>query len=399
MRILRVADVPDVRTSGMQRAMYGTGDVLRAQGHTVDYLFREGIDAPGPEKLRRFTVPFRIPAIVRAFARRGKTYDVVEIHEPLAGAYCLLQKVMSDLPPVVAYSHGLEERMHQARLAYHRRKGMPVSLKTRLSPLSVVLQAKYAVRRARHVMCTNEQDLEHLRAAGVAAVRLTKVPSGVSAEFLAAEPPRARDPASILFVGTWIPRKGILDLVPAATTVLRRHAGARVTVAGSGGREVDVRAAFPGDIQDRLTVIPHLADNRQLIECYRRHAVFVLPSYFEGYPIAMVEAAALGLALVTTDVCGMDEFVESGQNGIKVRVGDPDALAEALLRLVRDEAEAHRLGALARRKAARFSWNESASLVARAYERALGTEPPGPVGRVVTMPAGVGSSRARSLET
>ena len=93
MRILRVADVPDVRTGGMQRVMYGTGDVLRSQGHTVEYLFKEGLRAPGPEKLRRFTVPVRVPLIVRELARRGRQYDVLEVHEPLAAMCCVMRRV------------------------------------------------------------------------------------------------------------------------------------------------------------------------------------------------------------------------------------------------------------------------------------------------------------------
>ena len=84
----------------------------------------------------------------------------------------------------------------------------------------------------------------------------------------------------------------------------------------------------------------------------------------------MLEAAALGLALVTTDVCGMDEFVEDGENGLKVRVGDPQGLADALLSLVRDGAETRRLGERARRKAGEFSWDRAASLVLSAYEQA-----------------------------
>ena len=166
--------------------------------------------------------------------------------------------------------------------------------------------------------------VRYLHAAGISADRLTEVPSGVTPEFLSAEPDWDRDPRSILFVGTWIMRKGTADLIPAVTRVLREETRARMTVAGCGVPAERVLAEFPSDIRSRVAVIAHLRSDRELIECYRRHAVFVLPSLFEGYPLAMLEAAALGLALVTTDVCGMDEFVENGENGFKVRVGEPE---------------------------------------------------------------------------
>ena len=372
MRILRVADVPDVRTGGMQRVMYGTGDVLRAQGHSVEYLFKEGLRAPGPEKLRRFTVPVRVPLIVRELARRGRQYDVLEVHEPLAAMSCAIRRSTSGVPPVVAFSYGLEELGHRAVLDYRRRKGLPISLKARWSPLSVVLQARYAVRHADQVICSNARDVRYLHAAGVLADRLTEVPSGVTPEFLSAEPDWDRDPRSILFVGTWIMRKGTADLIPAVTRVLREEARARMTIAGCGVPAERVLAEFPDDVRSRVAVIAHLRSDRELIECYRRHAVFVLPSLFEGYPLAMLEAAALGLALVTTGVCGMDEFVENGENGFKVRVGEPKELADALLRLVRNGSETRRLGELARRKAQEFSWASAGSLVLGAYERAVG---------------------------
>ena len=358
MRILRIADVPEGRTGGMQRVMYGTGDVLRSQGHTVDDLFRDDLSVPGSEKLRRFTVPIRISRIVRELARRGRTYDVLEIHEPLGVVCYLLGRGAGWQTPVVVYSYGLEELGHRALLDYRRRKGLPISLKMRWSPLSVVFQAKYGVRHAEHVICSNAQDVRHLRTVGIAASRVTEVPSGVSSEFLGVEPDWSRDPQTMLFVGTWIPRKGIADLVAASAKVLRKEPRAGLTVAGCGASRERVLAEFPADVRCRVTVIPHLASDRELVECYRRHAVFVLPSFFEGYPLAMLEAAALGLALVTTDACGMDEFVEDGENGLKVRVGDPQGLADALLSLIRDGAETRRLGERARRKAGEFSWTE-----------------------------------------
>jgi glycosyltransferase involved in cell wall biosynthesis len=371
MRVLRIADVPNRRTGGMQRAMYGTGDVLRSRGHVVDYLFRDDLSVLGLERLRRFTVPVRIPLIVRDLARRGREYDAVEIHEPLGAVYCLLRKVGARLPPVIAFSHGLEERQYLLLLDYRRMKRLPISLKDQWSPLTIVRQAKYAARHADHVVCMNDQDLRHLRNAGIAEARVTKVPNGVSSEFLEAEPNWTRPPGSVLFFGTWIVRKGVADLVTAATAVISKESNARLTVAGCGVPRDRVLGEFPSDIRDRIDVIPKISSDRELIACYRRHSIFLLPSVFEGYPLAMLEAAALGLALVTTDVGGMAEFVQDGENGIKVPVGDPVGLAEAMLRLIRNEGESLRLGERARLKAREFAWERAGTLVLGAYEEAV----------------------------
>src|SRR5688500_15109862 len=82
VRILKVADVPDNRTGGMSRAMYGAGDALVKMGHTVDYAFNASLDVRLPLRMRRLVVPFRVPLLVQRLARAGRRYDVVEIHEP-----------------------------------------------------------------------------------------------------------------------------------------------------------------------------------------------------------------------------------------------------------------------------------------------------------------------------
>ena len=232
----------------MTRAMYGTGDVLAANGHEVDYLFSDQLRTPGPAILRRFTVPLKIASLVRQRQRQGRHYDVIEIHEPLAAASCFLRPFLKGFPPVVVFSHGLEETSRQSELNYLRQKGLPVSLKKRLSPLSVVLQAVYGTRHSSQVICLSTQDFEYLRRAGVPEERLTHHHNGVEEELLAAGEATAQEEASgrsgLLFVGSWLVRKGTLDMAPAVTAVLRRHPEIRFTVAGSGADAGNGQARF-----------------------------------------------------------------------------------------------------------------------------------------------------------
>jgi glycosyltransferase involved in cell wall biosynthesis len=79
--------------------------------------------------------------------------------------------------------------------------------------------------------------------------------------------------------------------------------------------------------------------------------VVVLPSHREGLPRTLVEAAACGLPLVTTDVPGCREVVTDGVDGLLVPKGDGEALAHAIRRLQESPELAHRLGEAARLKA------------------------------------------------
>lgn len=371
MRILRIADIPNNRTGGMSRTMHCTGEVLATAGHQVDYLFGDDFKVAGPIQLRRFAVPLKILSLIRQRTPPGSPYDVIEIHEPLAAPYAWQRRRNPTLPPLVVFSYGLEERSHPALLNYRRLKGLSVTFKNRYSPLSVVWQAKYAVRHADHVICSNSEDVRHLQAAGVSREKLTQHHSGVEPEFLVAGRAEANlERNGILFLGSWLARKGILDLVPAVSAVLRAHPTLRFTAAGCGVGSDQVQSSFAVALRPRIRVLPAVADNRTLIGLYRDHAILALPSFFEGQPLVMIEAAALGLAIVTTGICGMADFIANQENGLTVPVGDVAALTERLSTLAGDSVLTRRLGEAARQKAAQFSWTNAAQRILRAYEQA-----------------------------
>jgi glycosyltransferase involved in cell wall biosynthesis len=368
LRILRVAQVPHNRSGGMSRTMFCTGDELERMGHRVEYCLEEDLAVKASPQLWRFITPWKILRHLRTAARRGTTWDIVEIHEPL-GALCALRR--GALPPLVAFSYGLEERSHQATIDYRRRHGRPVSLKFRFSPLTVIWQAKYFVRHAAHVLCSNATDVEHLVAAGVPRGRLTRHFSGVESVFLEKEPPPADRRRGLLFLGTWMDRKGASELATAGTELLRRHPDLTFTLAGTVRPAGEILPNFAADVRGRIEVIPRIQGNERLIEIYGRHAVFVLPSYFEGHPLVMIEAAAQGLPIVGTDIGGIRDFVVSGENGFLVPVADAPALSCVLEKLLTDSGLRARCGAANRLKAREFTWAAAAANILRGYEQAI----------------------------
>ena len=118
-----------------------------------------------------------------------------------------------------------------------------------------------------------------------------------------------------------------------------------------------IRLEDVNPFDDEITILFHKAE---LEELYLSHAVFAFPSTFEGLPLAVLEAAAAGLGIVTTGTCGMKDFVEDGVNGLLVPVGDAAGLTAALARVTDDPALADRLGRAAREKARHYTWRRSA---------------------------------------
>ena len=99
-----------------------------------------------------------------------------------------------------------------------------------------------------------------------------------------------------------------------------------------------------------VTWLGAVADVRPVIA---QADVVVLPSYREGTPRALLEAAAMGKPLITTDTVGCREVVEEGVNGLLVPVKDARALAQAMVRLINEPALRERMGKAGRHKVER----------------------------------------------
>ena len=128
--------------------------------------------------------------------------------------------------------------------------------------------------------------------------------------------------------------------------------------------DADIEAQGLGN---RVTVLGAVPPKR-VIELYLASDVFVLPSRFEGYGMALAEAIAHGLPVVSTLAGAIPDTVPPGA-GILVPRDDAAALARALRRVIGDPAERHRLATNARAAATQLpTWQDSARLFAGAIE-------------------------------
>lgn len=133
-------------------------------------------------------------------------------------------------------------------------------------------------------------------------------------------------------------QKGFDLLLRALPAVVEQLPGLRVLIAGEGPE----RRALTGQaarlqLQERVRFLGERGD---LAVLFAAADGFVLPSRDEGSPYVLLEAMALGLPIVATDVGGVRALLDGGSNGLLVRAGDPPALAAALLRLLQFREEA-----------------------------------------------------------
>jgi glycosyltransferase involved in cell wall biosynthesis len=95
-----------------------------------------------------------------------------------------------------------------------------------------------------------------------------------------------------------------------------------------------------------MGVQPH----EKVLEHVRRAALCVFPSYAEAFPIAWLEAMACAKPIIAYDIGWASEIVETGVNGILIKLGDVEALAQSMISLLENPVERYALGAAARKR-------------------------------------------------
>ena len=174
----------------------------------------------------------------------------------------------------------------------------------------------------------------------------------------------------LLSIGSVLPVKGY-DLLITALARLNEMSW-QLTIAGDRTRHPAAAAQLDADVEayglgDRVTVLGAVARER-VVELYLACDIFVLASRFEGYGMALSEAIAHGLPVVSTLAGAIPDTVPPG-TGLLVPPDDAAALARALRRLIGDPTERHRLATNARAAAAQLpTWQDSARLFAGAIE-------------------------------
>jgi glycosyltransferase involved in cell wall biosynthesis len=380
----RVAHVTTVAGS-LRHLLLGQLCTLRDHGYEVT-----GVSSPGPEAsalasrgighvavpmTRRLTPLADVRSLLRLYRvmRRGR-FTIVHTHTPKPGLLAQVAARLARVPVVVNTIHGFyfHDRMPRAArrfyVALERVAGRcsDLILSQNEEDVATALRERIAAPgQIRHL--GNGIDLQRFDPArfdAPARVR-TRAALGISAE------------APVVgFVGRLVAEKGVRELLEAARIVRRSHPGVRFLLVGHTDHEkadrVSPEAARELDGEGTCVFAGFRED---MPELYLAMDVFVLPSQREGFPRAPMEASAMKVPCVVTDVRGCRQAVRAGDNGLLVPVGDARALAEAICGLLDDRSLARRLGEQGRRRAIEeFDERRVFAIVLSEYERLLGAK-------------------------
>ena len=365
MRIGLVCPYPWDVPGGVQYHVRDLAETLRGLGHHVEILTPADREESLPAEHVTFagrTVP--VPyngsmasmqfgpvsaARVRRWLRDGH-FDVVHVHEPASPSVSLLVCMIAT-GPIVATFHA----------ATTRSKWLAA-----VGPMARPWLEKIAGRIAVSDFARRVQ-VEHL--GGDAVI----IPNGVHVASFAEGPPlpghtRGVDGPTIGFLGRYDePRKGLPVLLEAMRTVVRKHPGAQLLIAGRGD-PAEVRELIGEDLRASVALLGELSEEDKAA-FLRSVDVYCAPNLLgESFGVVLIEALSAGAPIVASDLDAFARVLEGGEAGVLVRRGDAGALARALGELLADAGRRAELSARGAVVAAGYDWGVLARRILAVYE-------------------------------
>lgn len=341
MKILKIITEAPPITSGVARVAHELSSRLRQRGHEVDVISSHDIPRLELGEARLSSMLWRGYDWIY---RRAAAYDVVHIHGPaptfseLALLYAAL--VQGDRRPKVVYTHHCEIALQGYGLL-----------------CGIYNTAHRLISRLADHVVTSTPSYARLLEQFIPRRRISVIPWGVNPGVQAEAKPAG---LNVLYVGQLRPYKGLDVLLRAAGRIPE----ATVTVIGGGHQEQRYRQMAQSAGLDNVHFLGRVSD-AAMQQAYAHAHALVLPSLTraEAFGLVLLEGMAAGCVPIASRLPGLTDVVDTV--GATFHPGDADGLADSLRQLLANPERTARLSLQARERAARFSWDGSAT----AYER------------------------------
>ncbi|MGZ4787905.1 MAG: glycosyltransferase family 4 protein [Terriglobales bacterium] len=328
---------------------------LEQQGYECTIVSPE--DSPWIRRFGGRFTPLTYPlALAWWLLRRAKSYDITIFHSYAGWAVLSLGRLLHRfrrLRTAIQF-HGLEP-LYYARLESESlHDSRPLSWRYRLVSGRLMLNLlRGACRRADMMLCLNSEERQFLvEQEWAKADRIRLVANPAPDDFFAQREYRERA-AKLLFVGQWLNMKGTRYLVDSFTALHRQHPDLQLICAGTLASADAARNEFPTDVQGSVCVFPRVSRS-ELLDLHREADLFVFPTLSEGFSLALIEAMASGLPIVTTAVGASPDILQDGDSVVFCPPNQAQALTDAIAELLDDRSRRERLGRNAQREAEKF---------------------------------------------
>ena len=365
---------PPGKLGGVSNHVCNISSELVRRGHEVTVITRGSMKGPEVSYLSGLTVyrvrflplyPFHAKLFEFFFTKNFRTletdFDIVHYHLPLSPI------AHTQLPTVVTvHSTGMGQASRIELRDFY-------SFAHKLFNVYRYSIESKALRNADIITAVSKKVAEELhRYHDVKLNSIITSGNGVDTNFFVPRKNNEIDEETyVLFCGSLIYQKGLLDLVKSAKYILQKHPEVSFVLAGEGPLERALKNIVRKLKFTKKFVFLGYVNQNKLLRYYQDATVCVLPSYYEGLPSVLLEAMACGVPIVATNVGGVSEFVVNEKNGLIIPMKDPKLIADAVSRLVEDDDLRTAIGKAGRKTVQKcFGWERIANKILDCYELA-----------------------------
>jgi glycosyltransferase involved in cell wall biosynthesis len=342
-------------TGGAQKVLLDQANWFHARGHRVTAAFF--YDRDNLYKKWRDASPFPIVKLSDFQKGRGIYRNMIFIPQGLWGLWTLLRRRKFDV--IETFTH--DSNMLALPLAWAAR--VPVRIATHhgivdgIRPWREKLHAWMVNHNIAHrIVAVSKLTRQKLVEEGIQAGRIVTIPNGITpVRVERLDKPRVRNEAGIgaddpflLAVGRLVYSKAHEVLIAAMPAVLKKFPNTKVGICGDGILRPQLEEQIQSlGLSDSVKLLGH---SDQVSNFLASADVFVMPSLWEGLPIALLEAMSAGLPVIATKVEGVEELITEGEHGLLVPTGNATALTEAILKLLANPQLCRKMGAASQAK-------------------------------------------------
>lgn len=197
------------------------------------------------------------------------------------------------------------------------------------------------------------------------------IPNGIDLKFIESiKAFKTFERPSVFYLGNLIELKGVDTLIRAISIVKKEVEDVKLFIAGRGKSEPNLRKLVREmDLDQSVEFLGFLGEEK--FSYMKSIDVFVLPSYWESFPLVLLEAMACGKPVIATNVSGNPFAIRNGVNGFLFNPGDINKLADKLITLLQDEKLSNKMGDAGKKRAMDFEWIDIAGKTANIYRKIL----------------------------
>jgi len=171
------------------------------------------------------------------------------------------------------------------------------------------------------------------------------------------KPLKPRENHTIFYIGVLNKRKGVDDLIRAIPLVKNEIKDIKLYIAGAGPDLNKLKNLTKNlNLEENVKFLGFISEENKF-SYMKSTDIFVLPTYWESFPVVLLEAMACGRPIVTTDVAGNPFAVIDGTNGFLVKPGNCRQISEKLIYLFKNEEMMKRMGEESKKRAEMFDWS------------------------------------------